>query len=95
MKTITKEDIIATLREISPDAPFRYWEGIVNEVIRQINVAMLRGQRVYIRQWGVFKIVKHKERIGAHPKTHMKIVIPGKKVVRFIACKALKERLNA
>jgi nucleoid DNA-binding protein len=49
------------------------------------------GKKVILTDFGVFKILKRKERIGVNPQTGKKMNIKGKRVVKFVPGKELRE----
>jgi nucleoid DNA-binding protein len=87
--TVTKDDIIQGIRE---KRGYRLYmiTDVVDDFIREINRAMLTRNRVYIRKWGVFKLVRWKKRSSRNRYGVFKI--PARTVIKFVACKTMRER---
>ncbi len=67
---------------------------VVNLILEEIGDALARGERVTLVGFGTFQVVDRKPRKGRNPRTGEPIEIPGKKVVKFIPGKALREKVN-
>jgi nucleoid DNA-binding protein len=97
--TVTKRDLATRVRlSLKPD--FKLQQAHVAEVITQtldvIRDALVNGDTVELRNFGVFKIEIRKERIGRNPKNpSVDIQIPARKVVKFRSGKEMKEQLEA
>lgn len=59
-----------------------------------IRDSLRKGQPVVLIGFGTFKVGKRNARIGRNPQTGKEIKIPAKKVVKFVAGKALKESVD-
>jgi len=64
---------------------------VVDEVLKEISQSLARGERVELRDFGVFKVKEHKSRMGRNPKTGEAVPVPARKVVHFKVGKELKE----
>lgn len=53
-----------------------------------------KGGKVKLLGFGIFRVVKRKERKGTDPRTKKPIKIPAKKVVKFRAGRKLAEVIN-
>ena len=97
--TVTKRDLAIRVRlSLKPD--FKLQQAHVAEVITRtldvIRDALVNGDTVELRNFGVFKIEIRKERIGRNPKNpSVDIQIPARKVVKFRSGKEMKEQLEA
>ena len=97
--TVTKRDLATRVRlSLKPD--FKLQQAHVAEVITRtldvIRDALVNGNTVELRNFGVFKIEIRKERIGRNPKNpSVDIQIPARKVVKFRSGKEMKEQLEA
>ena len=67
---------------------------VVNTFVDCMKNALLEGDRVEIRGFGSFKVVKRAPRTGRNPRTNEKIEIPSCSVVKFLPGKALKEAVK-
>ena len=56
--------------------------------------ALLRGEEVNIKNFGVFELKQRKSREGTHPKKHTPLTIEESKTITFRVAKELKETIN-
>ena len=64
---------------------------VVDKVLEEISQSLSRGERVELRDFGVFKVKERKSRMGRNPKTGEAVPVPARKVVHFKVGKELKE----
>jgi DNA-binding protein HU-beta len=69
-------------------------EKLVKAVLSAISEALKSGEEVRLSSLGVFKFGQRSERKGRNPRTGKEMVIPAKKVVRFVANKSIREAVN-
>ena len=97
--TVTKRDLATRVRlTLRPDVKMH--QALVADVITHtldaIRDALVNGNTVELRNFGVFKIEIRKERIGRNPKDpRVDIRIPARKVVKFRSGKEMKNQLDA
>jgi len=97
--TVTKRDLATRVRlTLKPDVKMH--QALVADVITHtldaIRDALVNGNTVELRNFGVFKIEIRKERIGRNPKDpSVDIRIPARKVVKFRSGKEMKNQLEA
>ena len=97
--TITKRDLATRVR-IALRSDVKMHQAQVADVITHtldaIRDALVNGDTVELRNFGVFKIEIRKERIGRNPKDpSVDIRIPARKVVKFRSGKEMKNQLDA
>ncbi|MBF0494150.1 MAG: integration host factor subunit beta [Candidatus Omnitrophica bacterium] len=84
MATLTKKDIIMRIAE-----ECRIKQIDVKEVVQQtfdiIVDALSKGDKLELRNFGIFKVKTRKGRLGRNPRTGDGVTIPDKKVVSFKA----------
>ena len=69
---------------------------VITHTLDAIRDALVNGDTVELRNFGVFKIEIRKERIGRNPKDpSVDIRIPARKVVKFRSGKEMKNQLDA
>ena len=83
-------DVLAEKENISRSVAKR----IVNTLFDTITQALIQGNRVELREFGVISVRKHKARTGRNPKTGASVQVVEKRVPFFKAGKAVKEALN-
>lgn len=67
----------------------------VQKTLDAIAAALLRGDNVELRNFGVFEVQNRKSRIGRNPNQPEKdVVIPARAVIKFKAGKELKAGLK-
>ena len=66
---------------------------VVDKLLQQVCDSVIRGEKVELRNFGVFKQKSRKARLGRNPKTGKEVPIPARKVACFKPGKIMKERL--
>lgn len=67
---------------------------IVNTIFDTITEALIQGNRVELREFGIISVRNRKARTGRNPKTGSSVQVSEKRVPFFKAGKAVKEALN-
>jgi len=66
----------------------------VEAVVSAISNCLARGEKVTLVGFGTFRVRSRKARRGVNPQTRQSIQIPAKKVPKFSAGKALREKVR-
>ena len=74
---------------------FKASSELVNDIIEEIISELVAGNNVKITNFGTFKLLDKKERMGRNPKTKEKHVIIARRVVSFSLCGKLRKALNS
>lgn len=69
-------------------------EHVVSTVFNEITKALIMGNRVELRGFGVLSVRERNARIGRNPKTGEKVQVESKKVPFFKAGKSINDALN-
>ena len=69
-------------------------QNIVNEIIDQIIIGLIKDKIVKIHNFGTFKLKQKNQRIGRNPKTKVEVMIAARKVISFIPSKHLLYKVN-
>jgi len=69
--------------------------AIVQATLDEVAKALAEGQRLEIRNFGVFEVKRRQPRRGRNPRTGAEVRIPEKRVVAFKPGKALREFLES
>ena len=97
--TVTKRDLATRVRiALRPDVKLHQAQvaDVITHMLDAIRDALVNGDTVELRNFGVFKIEIRKERIGRNPKDpSVDIRIPARKVVKFRSGKEMKSQLDA
>ncbi|MEI8183753.1 MAG: HU family DNA-binding protein [Desulfomonile sp.] len=90
---MNKFHIAQALRKNS-NVPLRKIYKIVDKFFETIFDALLSGDRIEIRGFGIFEVREHAGYTGRNPTTGEEIVVLPKKLPFFRVGKDLKERVN-
>ena len=92
-QSLTKKDLVLHLSKtlgLEKNQARAALHAILNDILE----ALLAGNNVELRNFGVFELQMRKSRIGRNPNNPKKdIVIPDRAVVKFKAGKSLKKQL--
>jgi len=79
---MTKKDIIL---RISDETNLKqiFVKKVVQKTFDYIVEALARGEKIELRNFGVFKIKQRKSRTGRNPRTGQIVPVPPRKVVVF------------
>ena len=92
---MTRSELIAQLAERFPQLVQKDAEMAVTEILGAIHAALIHGDRVEIRGFGVFDLNHRTPRQARNPKTGEPVAVPAKWVPAFKAGKELRERVMA
>jgi nucleoid DNA-binding protein len=89
---MTKKDIII---KVADETKIKQTD--VKKVIQQafdcMVDALVRGEKIELRNFGVFKIKQRKSRTGRNPRTGVAVPVPPRKVVVFKPGLEMKQRV--
>jgi len=85
IKSDLVEKVMAETGLSKPEA-----QKAVNALFEGMKEALLAGERIELRGFGVFQVKDRKRGIGRNPKTGVEVEIPPGKTVRFKPGKALR-----
>jgi nucleoid DNA-binding protein len=89
---MNKSDLIVIVAE-RLDLPNSGAYRAVDAVFNAISQALVRGERVELRGFGVWKAKRHRARDGRNPRTGEPILVPERRLPFFTAGKDLSERI--
>ena len=93
MKNFTRNDIVQKVVEESGLSQLKAF-NIVQRVLSEITEAVARGQKIELRNFGVFEVRLTRPKVGRNPKRpENSVVIPARAVVKFSAGKVMGERV--
>ena len=93
VQTLTKNDVVRTLAEkyeLEIASIRRVVQGMLDMVIE----SLLKGDRVELRNFGVFEVITRAGRIARNPKSRQEVFIPERRVVKFKPGKVMEERIT-
>ncbi len=90
---MTRKDLAARIAE-GTGMKQNEVKTIIDRVLEEISQSLVRGEKVELRDFGVFKVKQRKARLGRNPKTGEGVQVPAKKVVHFKVGKELKNMVK-
>jgi nucleoid DNA-binding protein len=90
---MTKKDIIL---KVSDDTNLKQTDvkKIVQKTFDYMVEALVRGEKIELRNFGVFKIKERKSRTGRNPRTGQVVPVPPRKVVVFKPGLEMKQKVK-
>jgi len=90
---MTKKDIIL---RVSDETNLKQIDvkKVVQKSFDCIVEALIRGEKIELRNFGVFKIKQRKSRTGRNPRTGQAVPVPPRKVVVFKAGLEMKKKIK-
>ena len=93
---MTKHDIVT---EVSHNADIKLNQeeiaGVLQASFKSITRALARGDKVELRNFGVFEVVTRKPRVGRNPRNPgIDVPIPAKAIVKFRPGKEMREEVG-
>jgi nucleoid DNA-binding protein len=79
---MTKKDIILKVSDVTTLKQIDV-KKVVQKTFDCIIEALVRGEKIELRNFGVFKIKDRKSRTGRNPRTGQVVPVPPRKVVVF------------
>ena len=90
---MTKKDIVIKIAEETSLKQMDV-KKIVQKVLDHIIEALVKGETVELRNFGIFKVKSRKSRVGRNPKTGKNIRVAPKKLPFFKVGKELKAKVD-
>ena len=95
MATITKKKLVQEISQKLGVHPNEV-RDVVQLFLDLITQELASGNRLEFRDFGIFEIVKRKQKIGRNPKdAGVPIIIPARAAVKFISGKKMREVVEA
>ncbi|MDD5729898.1 MAG: integration host factor subunit beta [Candidatus Omnitrophica bacterium] len=90
---MTKKDIIL---KVSDETNLKQTDvkKVVQKTFDCIIDALVRGEKIELRNFGVFKIKERKSRTGRNPRTGQVVPVPPRKVVVFKSGLEMKQKVK-
>ncbi len=94
MTTVTKKklvNVISQERGLHPNDV----RNVIQSFLDHLTEALVTGDRLEFRDFGVFEVVERKQKIGRNPKNAgVPIVIPARKAVKFTPGKKMRKMIE-
>jgi integration host factor beta subunit len=68
--------------------------AVIEGFLESVSQALARGERVEIRGFGTFKVVKRAARTGRNPRAGTPVAIPSRQTPVFKPSREIKARVN-
>ena len=91
---IVKSKLLEQLSKNYPNFKKKDLEKFSNIIFEEIKKTLKRGERVELRNFGIFSTHIQKPRISRNPQTGEKIHTPKKKTIHFKMAKDLFKKIN-
>jgi integration host factor subunit beta len=91
---MTKNELILRLAEKYSKLSHKDASVVVETIFDQMTEAMRQDERIEIRGFGSFSVLRRESRMGRNPKTGEQVKVPEKKVPFFKAGKELREKVD-
>tara|TARA_Y100000590_G_scaffold376857_1_gene442739 strand:- start:1446 stop:1736 length:291 start_codon:yes stop_codon:yes gene_type:complete len=91
---IVKSKLLKQLSDNYPNFLKKDLEKTLNIFLKEIKLALYKGESVELRDFGTWSIQNQKARLSRNPKTGEKVETPEKRKIRFKMSKKLFKRIN-
>ena len=88
----TKKDIVKRVAEKVGEAQGKIAQ-VFETVLGELSASLVAGERIELRDFGVFSVVRRKARLARNPKTGEAVQVPERSVVKFKPGRLLRERV--
>lgn len=92
--TMTKKKLINAIAQEKGIHPNDVRQ-VIQAFLDKMTASLSKGDRLEFRDFGVFEIVKRKQKVGRNPKNAaVPIIIPERHAVKFTAGKNMRKRIE-
>ena len=93
MPTITKKDLVDRIAEKTQSKAVAV-KAVVQQFLDEITAELATGNRLELRDFGVFEPHQRAARTAQNPKTLEQVQVPAKRTFKFIMGTAMRKKLN-
>lgn len=94
MQNFTKRELVLKIAKEQPNLTQAEIFSVIQKTLEHITHAVAKGQKIELRNFGVFDVVLRKPKPGRNPNNPtVTIPIPARAVVKFIPGKIMSERV--
>jgi len=86
---------VQALKEKLPELQQKDVDMALNCMLKQMEEALVQGERIEIRDFGSFNLHHRAPRLARNPKSAEAVNLPAKVAVHFKPGKDMKDRVNA
>ena len=91
---VVKSKLIKELKKSYPNFLTRDLNKVIDIILKEIKETLNRGERVELRNFGVYQVDIQKASIRRNPKTGEKVNVPKKRTIKWKMSKDLFKKLN-
>jgi integration host factor subunit beta len=88
---MTKKELVEKVTERLQDYPMKDVAFAMDCMLDSMKQAMVRGERIELRNFGVFSVRSRDSRMGRNPKTDTEVYVPVRRVPFFKVGRELKQ----
>lgn len=93
MPTVTKRELVERVADATA-VPRVSTRAVVAEFLEQVMRALVAGDRLELRDFGVFEPRLRRSRVARNPKTLDEVDVPARRTVRFKPSRRLRAELE-
>lgn len=94
-KTVTRADLLDAVYASCPSLSRAQARQIFEMALEEISAALVSGEPVKLRSFGLFAVRSKRERIGRNPRTGVEVPIKPRRVLTFKPSPVLSAAVNA
>lgn len=92
--TVTKKDLVTLISQEKNIHPNEV-RHIIQAFLDKIMETLAKGDRLEFREFGIFDVVRRKQKVGRNPKkASISIVIPPRNAVKFTSGKKMRKMVE-
>ena len=91
---VVKSKLIKELKKSYPNFLTRDLNKVIDIILKEIKETLNRGERVELRNFGVYQVDIQKASIRRNPKTGEKVNVPKKRTIKWKMSQYLFKKLN-
>jgi integration host factor subunit beta len=88
---MTKKELVEKVSERLQDYPMKDVAFAMDCMLESMKEAMVRGERIELRNFGVFSVRSRDSRMGRNPKTDKEVYVPIRRAPFFKVGRELKK----
>lgn len=92
--SLVKSELLKILNKNYPNFLKKDLEKFTDIILKEIKVALKIGERVELRNFGVFSTRIQKKSLRRNPKSGEKVLVPEKKTIQWKMSKEMFNKIN-
>lgn len=91
---MTRSQLALRVAELNPHLSLAQVEAVIRTIFGTMTDALVRGERVELRDFGSFAVTHLEARPGRNPRTGAHVDVSARRSIRFKPGKAMRERVR-